>query len=84
MQSKASSDVHIFDCDGVILDSNRLKLEALRSALETVSCPPAFVDWAIKEFRVNFGRTRVEHFDVFTLYNEISEISCCSQAKCSM
>jgi phosphoglycolate phosphatase-like HAD superfamily hydrolase len=54
--------LHIFDCDGVILNSNSSKIEALRSALEYVDSPGFFIDWAEEEFRLNFGRTRLQHF----------------------
>jgi phosphoglycolate phosphatase-like HAD superfamily hydrolase len=58
--------LHIFDCDGVILNSNSLKISALRSALECVNSPSFFIDWAQEEFRLNFGRTRLQHFESFT------------------
>lgn len=58
--------LHIFDCDGVILNSNSLKISALRSALEYIDSPDFFIDWAEEEFRLNFGRTRLQHFDSFT------------------
>lgn len=75
MQSRIDSEVHIFDCDGVILNSNRLKLEALKDTLEAVNCAPAFVRWATEEFRVNFGRTRAKHFEVFSRCNDISDFN---------
>ncbi len=51
--------LHIFDCDGVILNSNSLKISALRSALEYIDSPDFFIDWAEEEFRLNFGRARL-------------------------
>jgi phosphoglycolate phosphatase-like HAD superfamily hydrolase len=60
--------IHIFDCDGVILNSNSLKLSALRSALAYVDSPFVFINWAEEEFRLNFGRTRIQHFEYFTKY----------------
>ena len=70
MPSEISSSVHIFDCDGVILDSNSLKLSALRSSLEFINVSSNFIDWAVQEFRMNFGRTRINHFDTFLRHAE--------------
>ena len=58
--------VHVFDCDGVILDSNESKLFALKATLTYLGCPDLFIIWAVEEFRCNFGRTRTAHFQVFT------------------
>ena len=55
--------IHIFDCDGVILDSNFLKIEAFANALASVNCPEALLKLAESEFRRNFGRTRLQHFE---------------------
>ena len=55
----------IFDCDGVILNSNDLKIAALQLSLEYISAPSNFIDWATNEFRTNFGRTRAEHYKMF-------------------
>ena len=60
--------VHVFDCDGVILDSNESKLFALKATLTYLGCPKSFIIWAVEEFRCNFGRTRTAHFQVFTKY----------------
>lgn len=59
-------DPVVFDLDGVILDSNGFKLEAMRAALGRydAAAAEAFLD----EFRANFGRTRREHFLAF--YNQ--------------
>lgn len=70
MPSETSSSVHIFDCDGVILDSNSLKLSALRSSLELIDASSSFIGWAVQEFRMNFGRTRTNHFNTFLRYAE--------------
>jgi beta-phosphoglucomutase-like phosphatase (HAD superfamily) len=60
-------NLHIFDCDGVLLDSNTAKMHALRNVFITIGAPISFVNWAVEEFRSNFGRTRSQHFDVFKL-----------------
>jgi len=65
MLYKDQVPIQIFDCDGVILNSNSLKQSALRSALAHISVPSAFIDWAVNDFRINFGRTRINHFKSF-------------------
>lgn len=69
MASDDIHNLHIFDCDGVLLDSNTLKIDALRAVFMSIEAPITFVDWAAEEFRTNFGRTRKQHFDVFRLYD---------------
>ncbi|MBH0027518.1 HAD family hydrolase [Pseudoalteromonas sp. SWN29] len=58
-------DVYIFDCDGVILDSNQLKIDAMQNALSTVILDQVKVKECVDYFRVNFGRSRFHHVDVF-------------------
>mgnify|MGYP001365978369 CR=1 FL=1 len=65
--------VHLFDCDGVILNSNSLKIDALKLALMSVGSSDEFIDWAIEEFRLNFGRSRLEHFQTFENNNNSSK-----------
>jgi len=65
MPSIASYDVYIFDCDGVILDSNLLKIDAMRNALESVTDDVKKVNTCVDYFRDNFGRSRFHHIDVF-------------------
>ena len=65
MQSESLNRLHIFDCDGVLLDSNAMKIKAMRETLESLECPSVFVDWAVESFRQNFGRTRMQHFRNF-------------------
>lgn len=65
MLSNSNPHLHIFDCDGVILNSNKLKLSALRLCLESIGSPLIFIEWAVAEFKKNFGRTRINHFDIF-------------------
>jgi phosphoglycolate phosphatase-like HAD superfamily hydrolase len=74
MLSSNQSDLHIFDCDGVILDSNNLKVTALRSSLEFIEAPSTFIDWATHEFSKNFGRTRDKHFETFLRYAETQNL----------
>lgn len=71
MRFEADIKAHIFDCDGVLLDSNQAKIEALARALKTAGCPDNFICWATQEFRQNFGRTRKKHFEVFKNFKGI-------------
>jgi phosphoglycolate phosphatase-like HAD superfamily hydrolase len=57
--------VYIFDCDGVILDSNQLKIDAMRNALELIVNDSLQVSKCVDYFRNNFGRSRFHHIDVF-------------------
>lgn len=59
---------HVFDCDGVLVDSNALKVDALENTLLSLGSPDEFICWAVEEFRVNFGRTRADHFEAFLQY----------------
>ena len=57
--------VHVFDCDGVLLDSNSLKVLAMRETLNCLSAPYDFIELALQEFKSNFGRTRRDHLESF-------------------
>lgn len=55
---------YILDCDGVILDSNKFKIEAMRSALYECGYKvsvPKFLEY----FKRNFGKSRYHHVKVF-------------------
>lgn len=58
-------DVYIFDCDGVILDSNNLKLDAMSEALRFYKIPDNQVNQSIEYFRNNFGLSRYKHVRYF-------------------
>lgn len=82
MHPIANYDVYIFDCDGVILDSNQLKIEAMRNALESIVNDSLEVSKCVDYFRNNFGRSRFHHIDIFveqfllldtTLQTEVKE-----------
>lgn len=66
-------DVYIFDCDGVILDTNRLKVDAMGRALRGLQqFPAAEIDQCLQYFAENFGKSRfahIRHFvdDIFAL-----------------
>lgn len=58
-------DAYIFDCDGVILDSNKLKIEAMDVALSAIIQDPVKVALCVDYFRLNFGRSRFHHVETF-------------------
>lgn len=58
-------DVYIFDCDGVILDSNNLKLDAMAMALASSNIEPCIVAACTEYFKNNFGRSRYHHVEHF-------------------
>lgn len=56
--------IFIFDCDGVILDSNELKITAMEIAVSQ-HLPSQFVDDCVSYFRGNFGKSRYHHVQYF-------------------
>jgi phosphoglycolate phosphatase-like HAD superfamily hydrolase len=58
-------DIYIFDCDGVILDSNQLKIDAMRRALTTVFSDNIGIEDCVNYFKKNFGKSRFHHVNVF-------------------
>lgn len=54
---------YFFDMDGVLVDSNQMKISAARATAESYSLESA--DQFAKHFQENFGRTRSEHFEYF-------------------
>jgi len=58
-------DLIIFDCDGVILDSNQLKVNAMKNALIEVGCSNSEVVKCSEFFANNFGKSRFYHIDYF-------------------
>ncbi|EGQ8161753.1 HAD hydrolase-like protein [Vibrio parahaemolyticus] len=54
-------EVYIFDCDGVILDSNQLKIEAMKNALEAHFSAQDLIAECVDYFRHNFGKSRFHH-----------------------
>ncbi|WP_025564765.1 HAD hydrolase-like protein [Psychromonas sp. SP041] len=65
MHHLANYDVYIFDCDGVILDSNQLKIDAMRNALLPIVTDANKVNECVDYFRNNFGRSRFHHVEFF-------------------
>lgn len=65
MRSITNYDVYIFDCDGVILDTNELKITAMKETLIQVFGHHPKISECISFFRINFGISRseiVSHF----------------------
>jgi 3-deoxy-manno-octulosonate cytidylyltransferase (CMP-KDO synthetase) len=58
-------DAYIFDCDGVLLDSNKIKIKAMREALCSCDHVLGGIDEAIDYFSGNFGRSRFHHIKQF-------------------
>lgn len=65
MHQLSDYDVVIFDCDGVILDSNSLKIAAMRNALSTLKISTIEVEQCTSFFAENFGKSRFFHIDHF-------------------
>ncbi|WP_415911828.1 HAD family hydrolase [Neptuniibacter sp. QD37_11] len=59
-------DIYIFDCDGVILDSNKLKILAMKDALESIENIKDGIDSSIEYFTNNFGLSRYHHVNEFS------------------
>lgn len=55
--------VAFFDCDGVLFDSNLVKINALEYALRNLS--QIISDQLIMSFKINFGKSRNWHFENF-------------------
>jgi HAD superfamily hydrolase (TIGR01549 family) len=66
--------VIIFDFDGVLVDSNRLKVEAMRTALRSCGY---FSDELVAEctanFAANFGKSRYHHIERFCDYLDLQD-----------
>ena len=65
MRSIHDYDLYIFDCDGVILNSNKLKIEAMESTLTSLSFEQGAIAQCVDYFSRNFGKSRFHHVDVF-------------------
>lgn len=73
-------DIYIFDCDGVILDSNKLKSEAFRGALEGE--PKDKVSKLVDFHKANGGISRYEKFKYFyeVIYPSLDKEKKCRKA----
>ncbi|WP_028765178.1 HAD family hydrolase [Shewanella colwelliana] len=58
-------DLYIFDCDGVILNSNKLKIQAMKEALKALSFDSKLITQCVEYFANNFGKSRFHHISHF-------------------
>ncbi|WP_421285735.1 HAD family hydrolase [Aeromonas veronii] len=58
-------EVYIFDCDGVIFDSNQLKINAMKSVLEAHFSNKKLISECVNYFCHNFGKSRFHHVSHF-------------------
>lgn len=58
-------ELYIFDCDGVILNSNALKIVAMKEALLALSFSAGKVAECVEYFSKNFGKSRFHHIKYF-------------------
>lgn len=67
--------IHIFDCDGVLFDTNKVKILHFQKTLEYFFDDQKKIYECTKYFKNNFGLTRVEHFkrvgDKFNLNSDM-------------
>jgi len=57
--------IFIFDCDGVVLDSNQFKVQAMRNALIRNNFSDTEINNSIDYFQNNFGNSREHHVNEF-------------------
>lgn len=57
--------IYIFDCDGVILDANEMKIQAMQAALESNPHITGGIEPCLAYFRANFGKSRFHHAEKF-------------------
>lgn len=68
MRQLSEYRTYIFDCDGVLLDSNTLKIDAMGKALASVGIDRRRSDLCLHYFAANFGKSRFHHVDYFCKY----------------
>lgn len=62
MRPISEYSVVVFDCDGVIFDSNRLKIDAMGNALQQYcAAQPKAIAACVEYFAANFGKSRYHH-----------------------
>lgn len=75
MPSFFKYSLYIFDCDGVIFNSNYLKLEAMDNALKSIDITMEKRKLCIENFSQNFGKSRYHHVEQFK-HLIFSDVSC--------
>ena len=73
--------IFIFDCDGVILDSNYFKIDAMRNALIRNNFTNIEVNASINYFKNNFGNSREHHVNEFLKNHKKNDIESSTLAK---
>jgi len=58
-------DVYIFDCDGVVFDSNKLKIAAMTDSLGNLDFDIHDIERCTSYFSNNFGKSRFHHINHF-------------------
>ncbi|GAC10548.1 HAD family hydrolase [Paraglaciecola chathamensis] len=58
-------DIYIFDCDGVILDSNDFKIDAMKKSLISQNFSSQLTESCVDYFKNNFGKSRFHHIAHF-------------------
>ena len=61
MRPRLDFNNYIFDCDGVILNSNRLKINAMKESLQDLGIESLMLDESVTHFSRNFGLSRYNH-----------------------
>jgi len=67
MQDLTNYNTFIFDCDGVILDSNKLKISAMYCTLVELKFCDEEIDKCVNYFSNNFGKSRFHHVKQFIM-----------------
>lgn len=65
MRQLSEYDVYIFDCDGVIFDTNQLKIKAMEKALAKKFFEKEKIVDCLNYFSNNFGKSRFHHIAYF-------------------
>ena len=65
MHQLSKYDVYIFDCDGVIFNSNQLKIKAMKNSLEANFSDSHLIKQCLNYFQLNFGKSRFHHIEHF-------------------
>lgn len=61
MRHLSKYETYIFDCDGVLLDSNLLKIDAMGKALKHAGVDHSTTKLCLQYFASNFGKSRYHH-----------------------
>ena len=65
MSNSIASTVYSFDCDGVVLNSNKLKIDAMLTAILSCGFTSTEAEKCVVFFQNNFGLSRYFHVNYF-------------------